>query len=118
MVEDTLIEILESFSLPVIRQGSLPPDEAYPPAFITFWNNETIEHSAYDNETTSITYDYDVNVYASDPEVTYSQLRQIGAALKAQGWIITDFGFDIASDEITHTGRGMQAVYLETTKGE
>ena len=32
--------------------------------------------------------------------------------LKAAGWIIRVFGYDAASDEDTHTGRGMEVSYI------
>lgn len=107
---DELISLLETFNVPVYRQGSL--DQDYPDTFITFWNNEEIEHSAYDNETTSITDDYDINVYSNDPNTTYSLINSIRVLLKAAGWIIVSRGTDVASDEITHTGRGMRVIYL------
>jgi hypothetical protein len=117
-MEDELIAILDALKYPVIRQGSLPPDKAYPLTFVTFWNNGTVEHSAYDNATVSKTYDYDVNAYSSDPSTAYSLLDSIAEAVKAAGWAIISYGYDIASDEITHIGRGMQIVYLQQTNTE
>ena len=35
------------------------------------------------------------------------------AALKAAGWIVSGRGYDVASDEPTHTGRGFDALYLD-----
>ena len=113
-MEDSLIELLETFDIPVIRQGSLAEDEAYPDTFFTFWNNDEIEHSAYDNETVLANYDYDVNCYSTDPDTAYSTLREARALLKRNGWIIASMGYDVASDEITHIGRGMNVVYLNT----
>ena len=52
-MEDTLITLLSTLKYPVIRQGGLAKDQAYPATFITFWNNNDIEHSAYDNATAS-----------------------------------------------------------------
>ena len=112
-MEDNLIELLERFNLPVIRQGSLPPDEAYPNTFFTFWNNDELEHSAYDNDTANVTYDFDINVYSTNPNTVYSLLEQARTLLKQNGWIIAQRGYDVASDEITHTGRGMEVMYLE-----
>ena len=48
-MEDNLIEILSTFAYPVIRQGSLSDDEAYPENFFTFWNNDSSDHAHYDN---------------------------------------------------------------------
>ena len=76
MIEDTLINLLGTFNVPVIRQGSLAPDQAYPDTFFTFWNNDESEHSAYDNETANVDYDFDVNVYSTNPDTAYSLLKQ------------------------------------------
>ena len=43
-MEDKLIEVLSSFGYPVIRQGSMTEDEAYPPTFFTIWNNQETEY--------------------------------------------------------------------------
>jgi hypothetical protein len=112
-LEDTLIELLEYFNLPVIRQGSLPPDEAYPDTFFTFWNNEEIEQSAYDNDTATVVFDFDVNVYSTNPDTAYDLLQQARSYLKQNGWIIAQRGYDLTSDEITHIGRGMEVLYLK-----
>ena len=112
-MEDNLINILESFNLPVIRQGSLAPDETYPAAFFTFWNNSEDGQSFYDNETATVVYDYAVNVYSTDPDQVYDLLKQARRELKTRGWIIYRRGYDIASDEITHVGRGMQVIFLQ-----
>jgi hypothetical protein len=115
-MEDELIALLESFKLPVIRQGSLAPDEAYPETFFTFWNSSEAEQSAYNNETASVVYTFQVNVYSTNPGTTYSQLAEARELLKANGWEIPDRGHDIASDEITHTGRGMTVTFLKFEK--
>ena len=113
MMEDALITLLETFKYPVIRQGSLGEDEAYPNTFFTFWNNSEDGDSFYDNETIKIIHDFNVNVYSTDPETTYSLLRNARDLLKTNGWIPIMMGYDIASDEITHTGRGMEISYIE-----
>lgn len=116
MIEDTLINLLETFNVPVIRQGSLAPDQAYPDTFFTFWNNDESEHSAYDNETANVDYDFDVNVYSTNPGTAYSLIKQSRELLKQNGWIIATRGYDVSSDEITHVGRGMEVLYLNTEK--
>lgn len=113
-MEDQLIEILSTFGYPVIRQGSLSDEENYPDHFFTFWNNDSSDHSHYNNTEYGTVWDFDVNFYSIDPETTYSILSQAKAALKAVGWIISGQGYDVASDEPTHTGRGMNAIYLQT----
>lgn len=112
-MEDTLIELLESFNYPVRRQGSLAEDEAYPNTFFTFWNNDEDGESFYDNETASVVYDFYVNVYSIDPTTAYELLKSARELLKSNNWIIVQRGFDIASDEPTHTGRGMEVQFLK-----
>lgn len=111
-MEDTLINILEGFGFPVIRQGSLAPAEAYPETFFTFWCNSETEQSAYNNETVSVVYDFDVNVYSTSPTTVYELLKAARKTLKQNGWQTPDRGHDVASDEITHTGRGMEVTFL------
>jgi hypothetical protein len=113
MMEDALITILESFNYPVFRQGSMSDDDAYPETFITFWNNDSPDHSHYDNSEYGTDWDFNVYVYSSDPSRTYSLLDEIRAELKTNGWIPTSKGFDVASDEPTHTGRGIECLYLQ-----
>lgn len=113
-MEDNLIAILESFKYPVYRQGSMSADAAYPATFFTFWNNGSPNHAHYDNDEYGTEWDYNIFVYSSDPEVVYSLLEQARQALKDAGWITTSHGFDAASDEATHTGRGLEILYLQT----
>ena len=112
-MEDNLIALLETFSYPVIRQGSLAEDAPYPPTFFTFWNNTTYEGGAYDNATASEIFDFDVNVYADDPATVYSLLNEARTLLKSNGYQIPDRGHDLASDVDTHTGRGINVTYLK-----
>ena len=104
--------MLSSFGFPVIRQGSLPGDAAYPDTFFTFWGRYEEGHSFYDNGEMSVTWRFDVNVYSTDPETAYTLLAQARESLKASGWIIASRGRDVPSDEITHIGRGMSVEYL------
>ena len=113
-MEDELIRLLQTFGYPVRRQGSLASDEEYPDTFFTFWNNEESGHSFYDNVEVSATYEYAVNVYSRDPDSVYRLLSEARELLKINNWIIASRGYDVASDEITHTGRGMVVIYLKT----
>lgn len=113
-MEDILINLLSSFKYPVIRQGSLAPDAKYPETFFTFWNNTETEISAYNNQTFTVVYNYDVNVYSSDPEKVYNLLKSARNLLKKNGWQAPERGHDLASDEITHTGRGIEVTYIQT----
>lgn len=113
-MEESLIQILETFGYPVIRQGSLGATEAYPATFFTFWDNSEVGEGYYDNDVFKVVHNYDINVYSDTPDTTYTLLMQARDALKAEGWIAFDRGHDIASDEITHTGRGITMLFLET----
>lgn len=113
-MEDNLVEILSTFGYEVYRQGSMSDDEEYPETFFTFWNNDSPDHSHYDNSDYGTDWDFDVNVYSIDPALTYSLLTDVRTALKAAGWIVPSKGHDVASDEPTHTGRGINVFYLET----
>lgn len=112
-MEDKLIEILESFGYPVIRQGSLAPDKAYPESFFTFWNNDSPDHAYYDNNEYGTDWDFDVNFYSTDPQKTYNVLADARVKLKQNKWIVPGKGYDVASDEVTHIGRGMRVFYLK-----
>ena len=45
-------------------------------------------------------------------------LESAREALKANGFIINGLGYDVLSDEETHTGRGMEALYQQINKKE
>lgn len=111
-MDKELIAILATFKVPVLRQGSMASDAKYPKTFITFWNNSSNAHAHYDNEEFGVIWDYNIFVYSSDINTTYDLLEQIRAALKNAGWIPASHGFDAASDYATHTGRGLEVVFM------
>lgn len=112
-MEDLLIATIETLGYPVRRQGSFASDETYPDDFFTYWNNASDDGSHYDNAATSTIWDFDVNFYSINTSRTYSELAKCKKALKNAGFIISGNGYDVMSDEPTHTGRGMNALYLE-----
>lgn len=114
-MEDFLIQILESFGFPVYRQGSLT-EKSYPDDFFTFWNSESPDHAYYDNKSYGTSWAFTINFYSIDPEKPYSLLQSARNLLKKNGWTVPGKGYDVYSDEPTHTGRGMTALYLETDK--
>ena len=113
-MEDTLIQLLQSLGYPVRRQGSFAPEEKYPDTFITFWCSEEVEHSSYNNDTQLVDYTYQVNVYSTSPNKAYAVLGSARVLLRVNGWTIAQRGYDAASGEATHTGRGMVVMYLKT----
>lgn len=112
-MEDNLIMILEEFGYPVYRQGSLTEDTKYPATFITFWNSDSADHAHYDNDEYGTVWNFDVYVYSNNPALTYSLLDNIKTQLKRNKWIVSGRGYDVTSDEPTHTGRGLNVNYLE-----
>ena len=114
---DLLISVLETFGYPVRLQGSLAENEAYPDSFFTFWNNSSDDRAHYDNSAIDFVWSFDVNFYSTDPALVYSKLEAAKSALKAAGFIVSGKGHTVASDEPTHTGRGITALIIERNIG-
>lgn len=110
-MEDLLIEVLKSFGYPVMLQGSLGPDDDYPAAFFTFWQNSSDDAANYDNAARAEIFDYDVNFYADDPSLVYTKLIEAKKELQENKFIISGSGYSVLSDEKTHTGRGINVLY-------
>lgn len=110
---DDLIELLESFDYPVLKQGSLLPDEPYPDSFFTFWNDTSDSIAFYDNDELAIEWAYSINFYSVDPIKVNSILLEVKQLLISNGWVVNGAGYDVASDEITHTGRGITVMYRQ-----
>ena len=117
-MKDALISILETFGYPVRLQGSLAPDESYPESFFTFWNNDSNDACHYDNLTQAWVWDFTVCFYSTDPTVTNTLLESARQLLYAAGWIMSGKGYDVASDEPTHTGRGIDVMYRQRRSEE
>ena len=112
-MKQALIDILETFGYPVMLQGSLLPDEPYPPTFFTFWNDATEDGAFYDNEEHKCVWSFTVNVFSESPETVNDVLVQAKDVLKQSGWIVDGKGFDTPSDESSHTGRGIDVIFIE-----
>lgn len=116
-VKQLLIDTLENaFNYPVILQGSLSEDDEYDDSFFTFFNNDTIDDAFFDNNETQTIWDFDLNFYSNDPTLVNSVLVEAKALLKAQGFIIDGVGYDVLSDEPTHTGRGINVTYIQKVR--
>ena len=112
-MEDLLISTLEALGYPVKLQGSLLADEPYPDHFFTFWNDAADGSSYYSNTEGAIIWQYSLNFYSTDALLVNSKLLEAKALLKAAGFIVGGAGYDVMSDETTHTGRGMTFLYRQ-----
>lgn len=116
-VKGLLISTLtEAFDLPVILQGSLSIEDAYPDAFFTFWNNYSNDDAFFDNTESETIWNFDLNYYSNDPSSVNSVLLEAKQLLKAVGFIPDGSGHDVLSDEPTHTGRGMTLLFIEKVR--
>ena len=98
---------------PVYLQGSLSNDDVYPDSFFTYWNNDTLDVSFFDNEPSVVIWDFDLNFYSLDPDLVNTVLLTAKTLLKQAGFIPDGSGHDVASDEDTHTGRGIGLMYMQ-----
>lgn len=113
-MKQTLINVLETICPNnVYLQGTLAEDEPYPESFITFWTNDTADHAHYDNDVNSYDWRFNVIYYSSDPAKVATVPETIRGLLKAAGFIPQGKGFDIPSDEPTHTGWTMDFIKAE-----
>ena len=87
--------------------------EAYPESFFTIWNDETDDYTHYNNAPIAYVWTFSINFYSVDPELVNTVLLQAKEKLKENGWIIGGKGYDVATDEPTHTGRAITALYIE-----
>lgn len=115
-MKERLIEVLSSFGYPVFLQGTANPDDPYPDTFITFWTNNADDGSHYDDRPANFVWDFDVYLYSRDPRVVNSKPSEIRKALRAAGFIPRGKGFDIPTDEPTHTGWGQEYYFIEANK--
>lgn len=112
-MEDLLIRTLEALGYPVKQQGSLLSDESYPDHFFTFWNDSADGSSFYSNTEGAILWQYSLNFYSIDPMLVSTKLLEAKQLLKSAGWVANGAGYDVMSDEPTHTGRGMTVLYRQ-----
>lgn len=115
-VKQLLIDSLQSFGYPIILQGSMSDDESYPDSFFTFWNNDTVDDAFFDNQETQTIWDFDLNFYSNNPALVNSVLRQAKQIMKSAGFIVDGAGHDVLSDEATHTGRGINLIFIEKVR--
>lgn len=110
---DLLISTLEPLGYPVKKQGSMLPDESYPDHFFTFWNDSADGIGHYSNLEGAVLWQYSLNFYSTDPVLVNSKLLEAKQLLKSAGWVVSGAGYDVMSDEPTHTGRGITILYRQ-----
>ena len=115
-VKQLLIDTLESFNYPILLQGTLSDENAYPDSFFTFFNNDTVDEAFFDNNETQTTWDFDLNFYSNDPALVNSVLLEAKPLLKSAGFIVDGKGYDVLSDTPTHTGRAFNVLYIEKVR--
>lgn len=113
-MKDLLIETLQSFGYPISLQGSYGKNEKYPDSFFTFWNNAADGYAYYDDEEHCYIWDFDLNFYSIDPELVNKILLEAKALLRENDFIVNGKGYDVMSDEPTHTGRGINVLKIES----
>jgi hypothetical protein len=117
-MKDLLISILEPLGYPIFLQGSLGADETYPETFFTFWNNDVPGDEFYDNNEHSYVWDFDLNCYSSvinadNTLLVNTLLLEAKTLLRENGFIVNGKGYDVISDDKTHTGRGINVLKIE-----
>ncbi len=109
-MKDLLIETLMSFGYPIYQQGTLAETELYPESFFTFLNNDSDDDSFYDNEPHRTIWEFDLMFYSIDPVLVNEMLIRAKEKLKEKGFIVSGEGYDVKSDEPSHTGRGINVL--------
>lgn len=94
-------------------QGSLAKDAPYPDSFFTFWNDQTIDLSHYNNDAIAFAWYFTVYFYSNDPELVNTMTESVRTLLKSNGWNMTGVGYDAPTDEITHTGRAIEVFFIQ-----
>lgn len=112
-MKQELINQLQTFGYPVFLQGSLSESEKYPNSFFTIWNNETYDGNHYDNQPINYIWDFTIYFYSTDPALVNNIFLEMKTLLKSNGWIIGGKGYDVPTDEPSHTGRAIDALYIE-----
>ena len=112
-MDKLLIDTLEPLGYPVKLQGSLLPKERYPKHFFTYWNDSADGSGFYSNEEGAIVWAYSLNFYSVDSLLVNSMLLTVKTLLKEAGFTVTGAGYSVASDEQSHTGRGITVLYRQ-----
>lgn len=112
-VKAELVNIFDGMGFPCWLMHTMPEDEKYPESFFTFLCTDAPFQAHYDNKPSAIVWTFWIGFYSSNPESVRTVPNALAARLRAAGWIVDSPGVDVESDEPTHTGRRITAVYVE-----
>lgn len=112
-IKALLIQLLNEFGYPIYLQGSMSINETYPDTFFTIYNNASDDFGHYNNVASKTVWSFDVNIYSSDPSIVNEKMIDVIDLLKQNNFIVSGKGYDVDSDEPTHTGRGIEILYVE-----
>lgn len=112
-MREALIELLNSFGFPVYLQGTLAKNEPYPDSFFTFFNDQSTDLAHYNNDAIAFTWNFTVYFYSNDPALVNTMMINVRTLLKNNGWNMSGVGYDVASDEQSHTGRALEVFYIQ-----
>ena len=112
-MKNTLWTLLEKLGYEVYEQGSFTDEKEYPKHFFTLWNDDTEPLNHYDNHEMGYVWYFTINFYSIDPRLTESVLLKAKELLIKNGWIVPGKGNDVYSDSKSHSGRSIEAKFIE-----
>lgn len=112
-MKNELVQLLETLGYEVYEQGSFTDSEQYPDNFFTIWNYDTEALDFYDNKEAGYVWYFTINFYSVSPVLTVDVLLQAKLLLISNGWIVPGKGNDVYSDSKHHSGRSIEAKYIE-----
>ena len=112
-VKAEFLSILGEYDYPIFLQGTLESDDAYPESFFTFWNDDTIDLSYYDNLAHRCVWNFSLYFFSTDPDLVNSILLDVKKDFQSAGWFVRGRGYDAPADNPSHTGRAIDLSYID-----
>lgn len=113
-----LYDLLGSLGYEVYEQGSFTDEKEYPDSFFTVWNDDTAAHSHYNNVETATTWEFTIYFYSTSPLLCVDVINIVKTLLQKNRWIVPGKGRDAASDAKSHSGRMIEAYFIEKNEEE
>lgn len=117
-MKNELWKLLETLEYEVYEQGSFTDSEKYPEHFFTIWNDDTEPLNYYDNKENGYVWYFTISFYSVSPALTMDVLLRAKKLLMSNGWIVPGKGNDVYSSSKHHSGRSIEAKYIEYRKGD